>query len=122
MRQKKEELPVVLEAPGVKMRSLGGQGGMAITHVEISEPADFRPVLEGLPNDKCQVPHWGYVIKGKVTLEYEDGVVESYESGQVYYQPPGHTGQAEAGTETIEFSPDEEFAGLLEHFRSKMGG
>ncbi len=29
MRQKKEELPVVLEAPGVKMRSLGGQGGMA---------------------------------------------------------------------------------------------
>ena len=82
----------------------------------------FRPVLAGLPNDKCQVPHWGYVIKGKVTLEYEDGVVESYESGQVYYQPPGHTGQAEAGTETIEFSPDEEFAGLLEHFRSKMGG
>ena len=48
MRQKKEELPVVLEAPGVKMRSLGGQGGMAITHVEISEPADFSTGARGL--------------------------------------------------------------------------
>ena len=50
---------------------------MAITHVEISEAADFRPVIAGLPNGKCQVPHRGFVIKGKVTLEYEDGAVES---------------------------------------------
>jgi hypothetical protein len=95
---------------------------MAISHYEIAEPADFRPVIAGLPNDKCSVPHWGYVIKGKLDLEYQDGTVETYEAGQVYYQPPGHTGQAAGGTEIVEFSPDTEYGALLEHFKSKLGG
>jgi len=122
MRQKKEDLPLVIEVPGVKMRTLAGQGGMAISHYEIAESADFRPFIAGLPNDKCAVPHWGYVIKGKITLEYEDGKVETYEGGQVYYQPPGHTGKAEGGTEIVEFSPDKEYAELIAHFKSKLGG
>lgn len=95
---------------------------MAISHYQILEPADFRPVIAGLPNDKCAVPDWGYVIKGKVTLEYEDGTVETYEGGQVYYQPPGHTGKAEGGTEIVEFSPDKEYAALIDHFKNKLGG
>ena len=121
MRQKKEELPVAIALPGVTMRTLGGQGGMALSHYEIAEPTDFRPVIAGLPNDRCSVPHWGYVIQGKIELEYEDGTVETYEAGQVYYQPPGHTGRAEGGTEIVEFSPDKEYAGLLAHFKSKLG-
>lgn len=96
---------------------------MAIAHYVVTEPADMGPVLKSLPNGSCSVPHWGYVIKGKVTLEYEDGSVEAYEGGDVYYQPPGHTGaRVEAGTEVVEFSPDEEYAALLAHFKSALGG
>ena len=62
-------MPIALEAPGVKLRSVGGQGGMAISHYVTTEPADMGPVLKSLPNGNCSVPHWGYVIKGKgVTL------------------------------------------------------
>ena len=80
-------MPIALEAPGVKLRSVGGQGGMAISHYVTTEPADMGPVLKSLPNGNCSVPHWGYVIKGKVTLEYEDGSVEAYEQGDVYCLP-----------------------------------
>lgn len=122
MRQKKEELPLAVEAPGVKLRALRRQGGMTISHYEISERTDFRPLIAGLPNDKCSVPHWGYVIKGTLTLEYDDGTLEKYGAGQVYYQPPGHTGYAESGTEMVEFSPDEEYGRLLEHLKSNVAG
>ena len=116
-------MPIALEAPGVKLRSVGGQGGMAISHYVTTEPADMGPVLKSLPNGNCSVPHWGYVIKGKVTLEYEEGSVEAYEQGDVYYQPPGHNGaQIEAGTEVVEFNPDAEYATLLEDFKKAMGG
>ena len=26
---------------------------------------DPTPMFQGLPDDRCQCPHWGYVIKGK---------------------------------------------------------
>lgn len=123
MRHRKDEMPITLEAPGMKLRSVGGQGGMAISHYVTTEPADMGPVLKSLRNGSCSVPHWGYVIKGKITLEYENGVVEAFEQGDVYYQPPGHNGaQIEAGTEVVEFSPDTEFDGLIAEFKKAMGG
>jgi hypothetical protein len=72
-----------------------------------TDDQDLTPLLKGLPDDMCQCPHWGYVIKGKVTYHTADGD-ETYETGQAYYVAPGHTPEIHAGTEVVEFSPTDE--------------
>ena len=36
------------------------------------EDADSAPLFKGLPDDRCQSPHWGYVFSGRVTFRYAD--------------------------------------------------
>ena len=123
MRSHKEELPLAIETPGGTMRVLANQGGMAVARYHFTDESDFTPLLAALPGGGCSVPHWGYVISGRMALEYADGTREVYEAGQVYYQPPGHNGaRAAAGTEIIEFSPEPEYTKLIETFKGMMGG
>jgi hypothetical protein len=75
MHQLTHDLPVTMEAPGTKM-SDANWGGMAVGYRELPAGTDFTPLLEGLPDDACQCPHWGYVIKGAVHVRYTDGTEE----------------------------------------------
>ena len=68
--------------------------------------ADPAPLFRGLPDDRCQCPHWGYVVSGKVIFRYSDRD-EVFETGDAYYGAPGHLPLVFAGTELIEFSPTE---------------
>src|SRR3954449_5164162 len=77
------------------------------------EDADAAPLMKGLPDDRCQSPHWGYVVSGRVTFSYADRD-EAYEAGDAYYAPPGHTPAITAGTELIEFSPTDEYTRTME--------
>ena len=70
--------------------------------------ADATPFFRGLPDDRCQSPHWGYVVRGSVTFRYADHD-ETYEAGDAYYAPPGHIPVIKAGTEVVEFSPTEAY-------------
>ena len=72
---------------------------------------DDTELLKGLPDDRCQCPHWGYLLAGRMTVRYADHE-EVVNAGDVYYMAPGHTMAAEAGTVLIEFSPKEEFRKL----------
>jgi hypothetical protein len=83
-------------------------GGYTVAFEHFREDADATPLFTGLPDDRCQSPHWGYVIDGRVTFRYADHD-EVYESGDAYYAPPGHIPVVAAGTEVIEFSPTEEY-------------
>jgi hypothetical protein len=65
---------------------------------------DAAPLFQGLPDDRCQSPHWGLVLAGSITFRYADGQ-ETIEAGEAYYAPPGHTPVLAAGTEIVEFSP-----------------
>jgi hypothetical protein len=67
--------------------------------------ADLAPFFVGLPDDRCQCPHWGYVVKGRVTFRYADGSEDVLGAGDAYYARPGHTPVLYAGTEVVEFSP-----------------
>jgi hypothetical protein len=73
-------------------------------------PRGLRPadLFKGLPDDRCQSAHWGYVLKGKVAYRYGDRE-ELYEAGDAYHAPPGHTPLFYADTEVVEFSPTESF-------------
>ena len=75
--------------------------------------ADLAPLFVGLPDNRCQCPHMGYVLKGKVVYHYADGD-DVIESGEAYVAKPGHTPEIFAGTELIEFSPTDELAKTLE--------
>ncbi|HSJ20630.1 MAG TPA: cupin domain-containing protein [Nocardioidaceae bacterium] len=81
--------------------------GFTAAFEKYTADADLSPYLRGLPDDKCQCAHWGYVLTGKVTFKTADGE-ETFEAGDAYYVAPGHTPVLYAGTELVEFSPTEE--------------
>ena len=74
---------------------------------------DPAPFFKGLPDDRCQCPHWGYVVKGKCTFRFADRE-ETYEAGDAYYVPPGHLPLMYAGTEIVEFSPAADLAKTMD--------
>jgi hypothetical protein len=88
-------------------------GGYTVGFETFREDADAAPLMKGLPEGRCQSPHWGYVVRGSVTFSYADHD-EAYEAGDAYYAPAGHTPAVTAGTEIIEFSPTEEYARTME--------
>ena len=77
-----------------------------------TEDADLTPMFAGLPDDQCQAAHWGYVIQGKLTFKSATGD-ETFETGDAYYVPPGHTPVLYAGTQVVEFSPTQELQDTL---------
>ena len=81
--------------------------GYTVNFVSIREGTDLAPMLKGLPDDRCQCPHWGYMFKGRMTVRYGDRE-EVFEAGDAFYMPPGHIPEAEAGSEFVQFSPSEE--------------
>ena len=70
------------------------------------EDVDPAALFVGLPDDRCQCPHWGVVQSGQITFRWVDRE-ETYGAGDVYHAPPGHTPLIAAGTNLVEFSPSE---------------
>lgn len=79
-------------------------GGYTVGFETYSDDADLSPLFVGLPDDRCQCQHWGYVLKGSVTFHYADHS-ETISGGEAYFAPPGHTPELHRDTEVIEFSP-----------------
>jgi hypothetical protein len=82
--------------------------------------ADLGSLFAGLPDDRCQCPHMGYVISGKVRFTFLDGTEEVYEAGSAYYAPPGHLPYLYAGSEVVEFSPSDSLKETLEVVERNM--
>jgi hypothetical protein len=79
-----------------------------VNFVSFAADIDATPLLEGLPDDRCQCPHWGYVLSGAITMQFADRE-EIYEAGDAFYAPPGHAPIRHApGTEIVQFSPTED--------------
>jgi hypothetical protein len=75
-----------------------------------SMPAAFPPdesPFRGLPDDRCQCDHWGYVLKGSFRVSYLDGPDEVVGTGEAYHLRPGHFVQTIEPVELIELSPVE---------------
>ena len=102
-----------VEDMGVMTGSYEELGGYTVGFESFHEDADATPLFKGLPDDRCQSPHWGYVARGSVTFRYADRE-ETYEAGDAYYAPPGHIPVVSAGTDIIEFSPTEEYGRTME--------
>ena len=83
--------------------------GYAISFVSIRQDHDLAPILASLPTGRCTCPHWGYLVKGRVIVRYDDHE-EVINAGEAFYMPPGHAPEAEAGTELVQFSPADQLA------------
>lgn len=88
-------------------------GEMHVSFETFREAFDATPFHKGCPDDRCQCPHWGYVLKGQVRITYPDHK-EVIRAGDAYYLPPGHHAFYDAGTEAVEFSPNEAFKETME--------
>jgi len=100
-------MPKASRATATRVEDMGAMegryeelGGYTVGFETFREDADATPLFKGLPDDRCQSPHWGYVVEGKLTFRYADRD-EIYESGDAYYAPPGHIPVVTAGTEVI---------------------
>lgn len=107
LRASKEDLPITMEMEGATLREIEW-GDIHVEYGSFSKEFDVTPFLKGLPDDRCQCPHWGYLMKGKITVKYKDHE-EVIKAGDSYYMAPGHIGVIGAGAEYVEFSPKEEY-------------
>ncbi|MGH6690452.1 MAG: cupin domain-containing protein, partial [Gammaproteobacteria bacterium] len=80
------------------------EGGYSVCFEKHTADADLGALFRGLPGDRCPLPRWGYVVKGKVSFAFPDRK-ETFEAGDAYYGPPGHVPVHYAGAEIVEFSP-----------------
>jgi hypothetical protein len=112
MRGSKQDLPVMVDEAGIRMQQ--GEWGTMLAHMEIAPAGlDNAPLLKGLPNDQCQCPHWGYMIKGRMRVTYTDSD-EVITAGDAYYIAPGHSVAIEEDAELVEFSPKDEVQKSME--------
>ena len=98
---------------GVMVTTMEELEGYTVEFTTFREDADGTSVFQGLPDDRCQSPHWGYVLRGRLTFRYTDRD-EVYETGDAYYAPPGHIPVVTADTEVVEFSPTADYNRTLE--------
>jgi hypothetical protein len=94
-------------------------GGQTISFNSFLADIDPAPLFKGLPDDRCQCPHWGHVVEGKLTYRFADHD-ETYEAGEAYYVPPGHLPLLHAGSECVEFSPTAELEQTADVIRRNM--
>ena len=122
----KENVPVKIGAPGVaarQQRDFGdatGYGKISGEFFSLPAGLDISPLLQALEGNMCQSPHWGYVIKGAVTVSYSDGTQESVRANDIFYWPPGHTVKVAEDADVIRFRPQQEHTHVLDHMLGKM--
>ena len=92
-----------IEAPGFE-GNYGETEGYTIGFERYDEHSDMAPLFVGLPDDRCQCPHWGYVVRGRLVYHTGAGDIE-IGGGEAYYVGPGHTPEIFPDTEIVEFSP-----------------
>ncbi|MGH8860847.1 MAG: cupin domain-containing protein [Jatrophihabitantaceae bacterium] len=102
-RTTKSEAPVLAEVDGYVAR-VAAIGPYSASFESFAQDADPTELFAGLPDGRCQCPHWGTIVTGQIVFRFADRE-ETFRAGDVYYAEPGHLPLVFAGTEVVEFSP-----------------
>jgi hypothetical protein len=111
----RDELPPVEIVPGYSSR-MADWGGITVAFEKAHAGQDASSMVKGLPDDRCQAPHWGYLFSGRMTVDYGDRR-ETIEGGQAYYVAPGHKLTFHDDCEALEFTPTEALEQTMEAVR-----
>jgi hypothetical protein len=126
MRIAKDNVEVQMEIPGAVVRQqkgfgdASGFGAISGEYFTLSAGVDTTPLFEGLEGNLCQCPHWGYVLRGRITTIDASGAEESVNAGDLFYWPPGHNVRVEADAEIVMFSPQSEHTHVINHMIEKV--
>lgn len=115
-----DDLTPELEGPGVGIRRMDA-GGLAMCLIRLDAGLRTDPLFAGLPDDRCQCAHWGYIISGTMRVHSADGV-RDYEPGETYYWEPGHNLEAVTDAEYVEITRSEDYDALMAHCKRIMSG
>lgn len=128
MKVAKENIDVRLEIPGATIRQktnfgdATGLGKISAEYFSLAAGVDTTPLFIGLEGNLCQCPHWGYVLKGKLTTTDADGVQETANANDMFYWPSGHNVKVDVDAEIIMFSPQHEHTHVINHMIEKTKG
>jgi hypothetical protein len=126
MHLAKDSIPTKIDVPGARARQATdfgdatGYGSMGGEYFSLGAGTDIAPLLQGLDDDACQAPHWGYMIAGRLVVTYTDGTDETCATGDVFYWPPGHSVRVVDDSEVILFSPQLEHSHVMDHMLGVM--
>ena len=112
----RDELPLQQITPTYSTR-MADWGGMTVGIEAAPAGMDATSSLEGLPGNRCQAHHWGYLLSGRIVVDYGDRK-ETIRGGQAYYVGPGHLISFEEDSEAVEFTPTAELEQTLEVVRA----
>jgi hypothetical protein len=125
----KDDIPAKIDVPGARARQVTGfgeaaaSGTLAAEYFSLAAGTDIAPLLQGLQDDACHAPHWGYVISGELVVTYTKGrPEETCRGNDVFYWPPGHSVRVVEDADVILFSPQHEHIEVLDHMLAKMAG
>ena len=128
MRVAMDEVEVKLEIPGAVIRQrtdfgdASGFGKISGEYFTLAAGVDTTPIFEGLEGNQCQCPHWGFVLKGRLTTTDAAGRQETVEANDLFYFPPGHNVRVDADAEFVMFSPQDEHTHVINHMIEKTKG
>ena len=100
------ETPIAMDEDSIEIR-VAELADYSCTFERHKTDSDPSPLFVGLPDDRCQCTHLGYVIKGKLIFRYTDHD-ETVAAGETYVATPGHRPLLFAGTELVEFTRTDE--------------
>lgn len=112
----RDELPLQQITPDYSSR-LAHWGGMTVGIESAPKGMDATSSLKGLPDDRCQAHHWGYLLSGRISVDYGDRR-EVVTGGQAYYIEPGHLIAFDEDSEAVEFTPTDELEQTLSVVRA----
>ena len=128
MHMSKDEVEVKMSIPGAVIRQrlnfgdATGLGKISGEYFTLGAGVDTTPLFQGLQGNACQCPHWGYVLRGRITTTDTGGTTETVKANDLFYWPPGHNVQVEADAEIIMFSPQREHTRVIDHMIEKVKG
>lgn len=115
-----DDLTPELEGPGVSIRRMDA-GGLAMCLIRLEAGVSTDSLFAGLPDDRCQCAHWGYIIAGTMRVHGSDGP-RDFEARETYYWDPGHNLEAVTDAEYLEITRSEDYDGLMAHCKRVMSG
>lgn len=128
MRIPKNDIPARIDVPGAVARQaidfgdVSGYTALGAEYFSLGAGTDIAPLLEGLEEDACQAPHWGFMVSGRVVVAYTDGTEETCLGSDLFYWPPGHSVRVVDDAEVIMFSPQAEHSTVMDHMLARMAG
>ena len=128
MRIAKDDVDVRMEIPGAVIRQrkefgdASGFGKLSGEYFTLSAGVDTTPLFKGLDGNLCQCPHWGYVLRGRITTTDAKGLQETVNASDLFYWPPGHNVRVDADAEIVMFSPQREHSHVIDHMIEKVKG